>query len=778
MAIGHPSELADTLPDLELLEDMVSTYPVAREYIQDVFPAEDNEGIQYPPDTPEDFQRNFEASPSFQQAFAQELWTLLNEIEADGFQYNGKELYDHQLAHLWYIASSIAGGKKSPKSFFIEGAPGTGKTLTLGVLMLVAIRMQIRGAVTGKIAYATAKPYHLASKVRGKGNDKARVLRAPPYDMTEKDFRRIRTKLSKKDTIDTGATSSDKANDSELMQYYFPKKAWDELFRLQGLPVEEIQEAILDSLRKRELYEDFQTELPRVRSHFLRTLTLIIAGRAALVPGPHKTVELLELPRPPESDTDQLEAHTGDAGSAIPVGYPVFSRESTGLSVVEREDARVILEPANIFTSATQIERYGHVIHRDIQVLFCDEAQRRHPLVFQNPVIESGGREKPVVFAAGSQWYGKDYDRQTPRHSMLESIRRGVLPNFGVRIFPSASDIHFPSETQESFEQMIDVYFKNLRVLKELHLDQPYESNTLIVVHGKLIDATIMRLREEYAGRNIPTPEIHPYTGSDEEKESLAVWFDDMEKAKGPHILVATPTMIKESIDLQTLRHLVVGTKVSADVLYGLVGRLAHGRDIQSDADRMLLTMQQFENSNLRATPFVSFNHEQDIPEEEFLWVPGHALMNEDAYENDEEQLSGKEKRYQATTVPKTAQRKRGDSYPIVVEGGHSMIPDKGYVSPHPTRSSQKVSAALHARIPMAPSSVDYSLEQGTPSREIVTAWAEEFDGAYFASKYSTVFLAAERAYQSNEDPRMAVRKKIAELREKEQNRAANNGVH
>lgn len=56
-------------------------------------------------------------------------------------------------------------------------------------------------------------------------------------------------------------------------------------------------------------------------------------------------------------------------------------------------------------------------------------------------------------------------------------------------------------------------------------------------------------------------------------------------------ISAALPAIVKGSLDLLSLRHLVVGAKVSADVLYHLIGRLAHGRSRRNKTDRMLVTL-------------------------------------------------------------------------------------------------------------------------------------------------------------------------------------------
>ena len=56
----------------------------------------------------------------------------------------------------------------------------------------------------------------------------------------------------------------------------------------------------------------------------------------------------------------------------------------------------------------------------------------------RSAVVGAGAERIPLVFAVGSQWYGKAWDCRSPMHSFPESIRRGILPDIGVRLFPGA----------------------------------------------------------------------------------------------------------------------------------------------------------------------------------------------------------------------------------------------------------------------------------------------------------------------------------------------------
>lgn len=154
--------------------------------------------------------QRFVTAPEFHCDLARELWTLLREIGRDGRKVNGKTLHDHQFTHLIWTAAAPRKGPTSPTSFFIQEAPGTGKTLTLGVLMQACIRLQTRGLLTGKNAYCTAKSYYLSDKVRGQGMGQRRVLRLPPYPQTKKGINRLRLALYRMD--------------GEFMKSYLPKR--------------------------------------------------------------------------------------------------------------------------------------------------------------------------------------------------------------------------------------------------------------------------------------------------------------------------------------------------------------------------------------------------------------------------------------------------------------------------------------------------------------------------------------------------------------------------
>ncbi len=715
-------------------------YRTLTRFLADVFPPDENPQSSYPPASAKEFvSQRFASAPELHRHLACELWTLLREISQNGNQVNHKTLHDHQLAHLIWVTGSLTNGVQSPTSFFLQGAPGTGKTLTLGVLMQACIRLQMRGLMGGKVAYCTAKPYHIADKVRGKGMAQRRVLRAPPYAPTARDINRRRLALCRMH--------------GDFMKKYFPGPVWTRLFAQRPSTEEAARRVIAEYFQATGLQTEKSDE-PRLSDVFR-----LLASVATAVRGPFGTTELLTFSPIPDAAC-QIASHTGDAAFAIPPDYPLFARESIGITTAPRGEAHVILEPASVFTSVQQIERYREELHRHIEVILCDEAQRRQPVAFQEPVLSAGAQHIPFVFAAGSQWYGKNWDCRSPVHSFPESIRRGILPDLGVKLFPSADEVHYPAETAESLDQMLRSYFQPLPAFRELGILQPCHVNTLLVVHGRLVDTVVERLRAAFKEHGIGAA-VRPYHGSEEDREALQIWFDTQDS--GPNVLVSTASIVKESLDLLTLRHLVVGTRVSTDVLYHLIGRLAHGRDQQHSAARMLVTLQQFANSSLAATPFVAIDHGQTFPDDGFTWINGHALMSVRAFQRDRKRLKGIT---DTVKVPAYRHGKRGAAPAITMACGKSLLPaEYGKIIDPAVRSVTNTMPHRLALVPMT--CEEYDPKKGPPSHNLVRQWAAECGGLAVLETYPSIFLSVEEAHHHGCNPHETLEQKIAQLRER-----------
>ncbi|TSC57380.1 MAG: hypothetical protein Greene041619_1200 [Candidatus Peregrinibacteria bacterium Greene0416_19] len=742
---GHSPPAPDALPELisfsrssdasKPMDAFRTHYRERLLRLREIFPPQENPQAVYPPDRADVFLQQYVAAPALHQNLSRELLTLLDEIEERGGVVNGKTLYDHQWGHLLWAALTLPRGRDAARSVSIEGAPGTGKTLTLGVLLQACVRLQMRGLL-GAVAYATAKPYQLSSKVRGDSAGRARILRTPPYEFTERDVRRTYGSFVRIDRY--------------FMRAYFPLAVWRQICAHRPASIETARRELLAHARDglslaHAVHDDAQAGM------MLTNLAQILCGSATTVRGSGGKPELLSILPPPKDAGMTLNAFTGDAAYAIPRDYPVYARESVGIRTVSPEEAKVALVPASLFTSSLQIQTLGADLHRRIELVLCDEKQRRHHMSFQGPVLSAGAKEPPLVIAAGSQWYeGRGWEQRSPRHSFPESIRRGVLPSIGVRVFPSAEMPHYPSESQEGLDQLTEEFFRTLQYFEQLHLPQPARGNTLLVVHTRLVPIMIKRLRDEFRKRRKEDAQVYGFTGGDEDREALQLWF--AEQRDGASVLVSSPAMVKDTLDFPAIRQLLIGARVTPDVLYHLIGRLLHGRDLRGPRDRLLVTQQQFSNSTLSATPFVVLDHRQSFPDDGFRWVPGHALLSEQAFRADARRTAGKERRLEAVTVPPSRRLRKGEESPITRADGAIML-----VRPRMQDNEEY--------IPRRPV---YDSTNGPPTPQVIDQWAELYGGKAFSRNFSGVLtVVAGEAYGRREDPEEAVKKKVAKLRER-----------
>ena len=494
-------------------------------------------------------------------------------------------------------------------------------------------------------------------------------------------------------------------------------------------------------------------------------IATILGREGKLVRGPKKQWELLPMPAPPQTDDEQREALSGDVGLVIPENYPVYARAATGVSTAEMKDARLALDVSTLFTSARQIRSYGDVLHKDLDAVVVDEAGRNEAMRFIEPTYTASVKTRtPRVYLASSQRYkNQSLEKESPGVSWAEAIRMQMLFDLGVQFGPSAKAEHYPAETEEAIDQFMKMIFAKLKLYSKLQIPQPAERNTVAVVHGKLIDKVTEGLREQY-----PThmnADVRPYYGDEDEKGALEDWFDT--PRDGPNVLVL-PASEKLSLHLGSIRRLAIGTRVTADALFHLAGRVAHGQGDMKKDDRQLLTMQQFADSNLRVTPFTVFNHGQDLGEAQFAWSNGQILMSEEGYAKDRKITKGKASRFNASQIPSTARRTRGDPLPIKVGQGISLFTrnENGQrvlkESLQPQTQNQRTAA-----VP-SPNNVSYRPGGAAPTSGMVQEWCREVGGEGIYGNYSAALkMAANSAHERNENPRLVVLRKVAQLRER-----------
>jgi len=703
------------------------TLAFARQYkrriaeLSQVFPPEDNPGSVYPPEEAEEFlQKKFAPAPEFHRHISQRLWGLLNGLDGNGSVLNEKVLRRSQRGHLIWIPTTLVDGKNSPNSLFIENPPGTGKSLVLGAVMQ-ACREELDatlapGDASEKIVFCTAKAQHLPGKVRGADMGLRHVLHLPPFDMTDKEAASMHTKISKLEAP---------------VKTLFARMDWQEL----------MQEGMHDLKDAWKIVRRAMKEHGGVSDEVAEVLVQLLARRGVLITGPDKTPELLPL-TPPTGELS-AEGFTGDAAYAIPKNYPVHAKGTISKEEASLEDARIALMPIGAFVSSMSFEKMSQSFLRHVRVVLCDEAQRRDPMIFQGRVLESGARQTPLVIAAGSRWYGKNWERLSPAHSYLESIREGHLNDFGVRVFPGEKLKHYPAESQEALEQLLEEHLRTLPLFEQLDLPQPGKNNTLLVVHTKLIAHAVKMFREVYAKRkDKKDAQVFGYNGSADAPEALQAWFGQ----PGDKLFIVPASILKEAWDFPRIRQLLIGTKVTPDVLFHLIGRLAHGQGKKNKRDRLLVSLQQFIDSNFSSTPFHQLAHGQTFDENGFQWVPGQALMSANAFELDQKMVRGQEHKLGAAKVPP--------------EGHHG--------SDAVTKSYGQMLVARGGNDAVEPVTVQYDPSKGPPGVSDIYQWAFMAGGEGIYSTYnSSINLVAADAYRNGQDPQKAVQRKIAQLRER-----------
>jgi hypothetical protein len=311
-------------------------------------------------------------------------------------------------------------------------------------------------------------------------------------------------------------------------------------------------------------------------------------------------------------------------------------------------------------------------------------------------------------------------------------------------------------------KQLLKVFFQPLNSFDEFSLPQPYDVNTLVVVHSRLVDSVVERLRQAYE-RQSASATVRPFHGNEEDREALQIWFDA--EGEGPNVLVSSAAIVKESLDLLSIRQLVVGAKVSADVLYHLIGRLAHGRGRRNKTDRMLITLQQFADSNLAATPFVVLDHGQSFSDDGFRWINGHALLSDRAFQRDARRLTREGRNQDSVKVPSHGRRKQGMTPRIKMASGKSLLPGKNGQLIDPTRENTNPLISRLALVPIVKET--YDPKKGSPSRALARNWAAECGGLEVFDTYASIMLAVQEAHNSGRNPRQTLEQKIASLRER-----------
>lgn len=608
-----------------------------------------------PPEDPAEFLKIYLRSGQFEQELAAELFTLLQQAQKTG-KVHEFELYDHQLAHMFWGTVAICQGSRSEvNAVLFRNPPGTGKTLELGWFNEGFIHWQQRRAAKGKDpmlgVYCTTKPTHMAQQAFARDQ---RVYRTPPYTVNEGTIRRYRK--------DAGLMVGPQFNK------LFPPRIWSELFEIRDATRRLGREIIEESLDQRGLLEDFHrsfavveamggdgqrsgkserdddgqanAESTRKSEESLDALAALLDGTRMSVRGIYRN-PVLVTPPPLAGEETEVSSYHGDATYAIPEGYPVQAGRPEWMlrELGKRERPRFLLWTKSIVSAVRTRERCRDLLRR--AVFFTDdEIASSKPEMYAKAVREAVGCRSPLII--GATGYERPQNLKlwspSPRHDVTESIEQGILPSVAFEAFPGADKRRYSSGTEEAWEQFRDAHFADVRLIGKLGrgLKQPRDCQTIVVAPRHATREYAHRLQREYAQRSLPgTVLCYDAKTPIEDRNALQLWF--MHDEGHPKILVATASEIARALDLCNIENVEIATVVTPEFLYQIFGRLAHSRS----SHRVYFRQQLLKESTLTLPRQL-----QDLlhlPEKGLKWVPLHCLMSKEAYQSDQRRTKGKD---------------------------------------------------------------------------------------------------------------------------------------
>ena len=624
-------------------------------YLAKTLPQEQNKDVgRYPTDSPEEFVRLFKQSPKLQQDITLELLTFLKEIEKTRMV-NGKRLYDHQYAQLIWLTQSLCKGETSPETFLIQGSGGIGKTIILGVIAAVLIRLQIRGAIEARIAACATRSFVLMQQLFSK------------YQITEHAMHEDRNDMSTKDCSDVFQYATQLTGG----RCFFEKKIITELCNA-SVSAEQAEQRLLEHLGSgigdlRRQCSGRTGGAPAWKC-ILQKLSLVIANRRLLIMAPDgRNFEEIEL----TEATHKGKAKSGDLGFGIPEEYrkhdlvlakrgadldgKEYKRETDPKRLKADGRYRLLLILKSTLTNKAQRDTVSHLIG-GIQALLVDEVEKTpgneyQGLILRERTSKARGSDLPVplVFGLTTEYFGKQgsfstmrphFDRQAPRPPLriaINSTERILPPVSPDR--PNAIDIS--PDSPEGLAYLVRDHFTDLPLLKRMKHPQPWRNNGVIVVHPNNVESCTMLLRDEYARRKEVTADVHslnvnnkqPYVG-----RILSLMHG--EERNHPCVLVTSPLLVKLALDLQGLWFLTIGTDYGIkgpNDLLRFLDRLEHSSLHRSVPNfRCLLRHPFFRTGDPRLSLFNVLEHDEPVQGvHEISWLRGQALLGKQRYRAD-----------------------------------------------------------------------------------------------------------------------------------------------
>lgn len=547
------------------------------------FPEETNEHATWTPKNALDCFQNFDHRPRMAIEMALELSTIILELEAEGERYGNKQLYAHQMGHLkWLVLSLLNGGT----SYVIEGAPGTGKTMIGGFLLMAATRLQMRGILDKSVLCTTYRPFTISQQALSRSQRIERIRGSRSHE-AKYEWKYLQSILG-----------ADENNDDLALWRSFEKSA-----QTTG-NIERIMTNV------RELFTKMMPEKDEeALEKALGDAELILTRQCALVSDIGDDLMLLPFPKVIEDETP-WKGMSGDLGIGVPEPYfehkLVHGRREAGANVktgrlTADESAAVILTTdKSVFNVISQVRD----MLSDVDIVIVDEGEV--PATAYQEAILTARREQgaddthpPLVFieSALSTTNGlgarPHADAYSLRLTIPEAMDLGILSDVAIHHFPPSDEALFSSDTEEALDQMIDMHFTTFDLPKELNQHQPYECHTVIVVDASAVDATVLRLREEYEKRKLPGT-IVPFKGNTTYPKSdrVLLWMmeEEFDEGQRPHakILVATPCMVLDALSITGLENITIATAkgVGSETLERIFGRLQHSGLHHTRGDR------------------------------------------------------------------------------------------------------------------------------------------------------------------------------------------------
>ncbi len=623
-------------------------YTANRNFLLQTLKIEWNRGISYSDENPQKFIENFQQSPELQRSFTQELLTFLDEIK-DTRMVNGVRLYDHQYAILIWLSQIMCSSKNPIETFLIQGSGGIGKTIILGIITAVLIRLQIRNVLKGGVAICAHKAYILMQQLFSKDE----IFRNAARSGEDKEI-----SIREVNSIAHFATQLTGCPD------IFDRVFLGQICR-DNKESEDVFIALERHVRKsetgRQWIKNYGTEInghPEWH-HKLQELCLVITHRALLLLAPNQSdFQYCELPTVDTENSDRL-GKKGDMGFGIPDGY----RERD--LIIAKTGGSFNKVPSN--TEITHSNRHRlflllsiHLLRQDwcakipgiagVQAIVVDETQEHPGNQWQSAIMNirdvDDKSPAPLVFAAmaeaaGDQRQGYiNFDRKSPRPPLriLLNSEDEILPPLAP-YEPMMLDVDPDSE--EGMDRMVLDHFAHWPLLEKLELPQLHTVDGAILVHPDNVETFIKKLEAKYAEKGMGA-QIISFDANKDPPHCGTMMSIMQGKYPVPRILVSSPKHFKFALDFPNLWYITAATTYGLkdrQQILRLIDRIEHGslhRQGISKNVRVVLRLPCFSDDAAKNSAFHLINSpEAQTGAESMLSIPGMVALPEQIRKKD-----------------------------------------------------------------------------------------------------------------------------------------------